>query len=92
MSVDLEDSTAFHKVESLAEGKAAAMAGENAIKARPKAKQAEASAAEARKILNNSGDTDTMITIVKSVIGGKPRTFASGIRYTELRKRADALR
>jgi hypothetical protein len=87
-----EPPIALQKAEPLTDAKSAAKARKKAIKAKLKAEQAEASAAEARERLNKGADMDTMITIAKSVIAGKPSAFTKRDFFCELQKRADQQR
>jgi hypothetical protein len=89
---DPERPIAVQKVEPLTDRKSAARARRKAIKNKRKAEQAEASAAEARENLNKGADMDSMITIAKSVIAGKPSTFTKRDFFLELQKRADQTR
>jgi hypothetical protein len=86
---DSERSTALRNGEPLTDTKSAAKARKKAIKAKLKADQAEASAAEARERLNKGADMDTIVTIAKSVISGKPSAFTKRDFFVELQKRAD---
>jgi len=75
--------------DPLSDEKSAAKARKKAIKTKLKR---EASAAEARERLNKGADMDTMITIAKSVIAGKPSAFTKRDFFLELQKRADQQR
>lgn len=77
------------KSEPMTDAKSAAKARKKAIKAKLKAELAEASAAEARERLNKGADMDSVITIAKAVIAGKPGTFTKRDFFLELQKRAD---
>jgi hypothetical protein len=80
---------AVHKDEPLTDRKSAAKARRKANKNKLKAEQAEASAAEARENLNKGAAMDSMITIAKSVIAGKPSAFTKRDFFIELQKRGD---
>jgi hypothetical protein len=86
---DSERPIAVQKVEPLTDRKSAARARRKANKNKLKAQQAEASAAEARDNLNKGADMDSMITIAKSVIVGKPSAFTKRDFFIEMQKRAD---
>jgi hypothetical protein len=86
---DPERPTAVQKAEPLTDAKSAAKARKKADKNKLKAEQAEASAAEARENLNKGADMDSMITIAKSVIAGKPSAFTKRDFFIELQKRGD---
>jgi hypothetical protein len=86
---DSERPIAVQKVEPLTDRKSAARARRKANKNKLKAQQAEASAAEARDNLNKGADMDSMITIAKSVIAGKPSAFTKRDFFIEMQKRAD---
>jgi hypothetical protein len=77
------------KAEPLTDEKSAAKARRKAIKNKRKAEEAEASAAEARENLNKGADMDSMITIAKSLIAGKPSAFTKRDFFIELQKRGD---
>jgi hypothetical protein len=89
---DLDRPTVVQKAEPLTNSKSAARARRKAIKNKRKAEQAEASAAEARQNLNKGTDMDSMITIAKSVIAGKPSAVSKRDFFVELQKRADQIR
>jgi hypothetical protein len=86
---DSERPIPVQKAEPLTDAKSAARARRKANKNKRKAEQAEASAAEARENLNKGADMDSMITIAKSVIAGKPSAFTKRDFFIELQKRAD---
>jgi hypothetical protein len=92
LTTDSERPIAVQKAEPLTDAKSAAKARKKAIKNKLKAEQAEASAAEARENLNKGADMDSMITIAKSVIAGKPSAFTKRDFFIELQKRADQIR
>jgi len=72
--------------------KAAARARKKAIRAQMRARAAEGAAAQARAQLNKGADTDMMVRIAKSVVGGAPTGFLKRDFFMELQKRADQIR
>jgi hypothetical protein len=92
VTADLEQPIAFHKEEPITDERFAAKSRKKAIKARRKAEQAAASAADAREKLNKGAEMDAMIAIAKSVIAGKPSTYTKRDFFVELQKRADETR
>jgi hypothetical protein len=86
ISKDAPDPT---ESEPMTDAKSAAKARKKAIKAKRRAEVAEASAAQARDRLNKGAHMDSVITIAKAVIAGKPSAFTKRDFFLELQKRAD---
>jgi hypothetical protein len=92
VTADLEQPIPFLKEGPITDERFAAKSRKKAIKARRKAEQAAASAADAREQLNKGAEMDAMIAIAKSVIVGKPTTYTKRDFFVELQKRADEYR
>src|SRR5215472_3344720 len=67
-------------------------ARKKAIRAKIRAQAAEAAATQARAQLNKGADTDMMVRIAKSVVGGTPTGFMKRDFFLEPQKRADQIR
>src|SRR5215472_17053016 len=67
-------------------------ARKKAIRAKIRAQAAEAAATQARAQLNKGADTDMMVRIAKSVVGGTPTGFMKRDFFLELQKCADQIR